>query len=129
MKTNESEIDASSAICTEPPLTSHQTPPHTIYQLSDSEDNLYFISYRGSNTVQPKWYLVELRQEDDKQNSEKNEVSVALFRKHPNDEKKKDNVARYWPDWYEIVWCDKEKSCFDYGCPVLVQPKQTPCTK
>ena len=129
LKTNESEIDTSPTICTEPPLTNHQTPPRTINQLNNSENNLCFISYRGANTVRPKWYLVEIRQDDDKQISEKNEVSVAFFRKHANDDKKKDNVARYWPEWYDIVWCDKDKSCFDYGRPVLVRPNQTPFTK
>ena len=48
---------------------------------------------------------------------------------HPSDEKKKDDVSRYWPDWYKIKWVDKETSCFDYDRPVLTRPNKTPNEK
>ena len=51
---------------------------------------------------------------------------VVFLRKHHNDQKKKDNVVCYWPDWYKIIWADKEKSCWDYSCPVLVWPTRSP---
>ena len=41
---------------------------------------------------------------------------------------KKDNKSRFWLDWYEIKWADKEKSCWDYGRPILVQPNRKPYT-
>jgi len=51
---------------------------------------------------------------------------VNLFRCHPSDEHKPHDCARYWPDWYVIVWKDSKRISFDYGKPILVQPNCTP---
>ena len=87
----------------------------------------YRRSFSGANTLRPRWYLVQIRLDSDEQ-SQANQYFVDFFRKHPTDGPKKDDKARFWPDWYEIIWADKEKSCWDYGRPILVQPNRKPCT-
>ena len=43
---------------------------------------------------------------------------------------KSHDIARWWPDWYEIEWVDKkEKTSFDYGRAVLVRPNRKPDIK
>ena len=59
-----------------------------------------FISYRGAGTVRPRWYLVHVRTANADQVNPV-EYTVDFFRVHPSDEKKKDNVSRYWLDWYK----------------------------
>ena len=76
--------------------------------------------------MQPRWYLVHIHLEDTDE-SNPDDFFVDFFCKHLSDEKKKDDVTRYWPDWFKIVWFDKEKSCFGYGRPVLTRPNKTHC--
>ena len=90
-----------------------------------SKDKLFFIKYRGANTLRPRWYLVQVRLENNSTPAN-GEYFVDFFRKHPDDTQKKDDMSRFWPDWYEIVWFDKEKTCYDYGSPILVRPNCTP---
>ena len=87
-----------------------------------------YISITGANTLRPCWYLVQIRLEDSNTAAE-GQYFVHLFRRHPNDSHKKDNMARYWPNWYAIKWVDEKKEYFDYCRPVLVQPRRTPCLK
>ena len=95
-------------------IVEHLAPKYEI-NLSDthqailaSVDKLFFISYREENTLRPRWYLVQIRLDDD-ETPGANQYFVNLFRKHFDDDKKKDDLARYYHDWYEIEWADKEK--------------------
>ena len=78
-------------------------------QILDSQDKLFFISYRGANTIRPRWYLCAINTSDSDM-SDAGQYHVDFFRKHPKDEKKKDNMSRFGPDWYQIKWANKEKS-------------------
>ena len=125
-------IDVS--MTTNTPIVKHFAPKHdlnlsgTHQIILASADNFFFISYRGANTLHPRWYLVKNRLDDDEIPGS-NQYFVDFFRKHPDDNKKKDDFARYWPNWYDIVWVDKENPCWDYGRPILVKPNRTPNIK
>ena len=129
---NGNVIDES--MTTNTPIVEHLSTKHDLNLSSTHQailacaDKLFFISYRGANTLRPRWYLVQIRL-DDEEIPGSNQYFVDFFRKHPDDNKKKDDLARYWPDWYEIKWEDKEKSCWDYGRPILVRPNRTPNIK
>ena len=105
---NKSIANTSTAIAT--PLTIPQSPSSSVRHQAfiTSKDKLCFISYRGANTLRPRWYLVQIRLDSDEQ-SQANQYFVDFFRKHPTDGPKKDDKARFWPDWYEIIWADAEK--------------------
>lgn len=74
------------------------TPPlPTIQSLSNSarhqaficsKDKLCFISFRGANTICPRWYLVQIRLDGDEQSQVK-QYLVDFFRKHPTDAPKR----------------------------------------
>ena len=66
----------------------------TIEKLMLSGGKLCFISYRGVQTIMPKWYLMQVRV-DGTTDDGVQEYSIDFFRKYPDDSKKKDNVARY----------------------------------
>ena len=91
---NDSDCIETTAICTETPLHNPLPLLSMLTDFDDSKTNLCFISYRGAGTLRPKWYLIEIRKES-KDDAEKGELFVDFFRKHPDDNKKKDNVSRY----------------------------------
>ena len=94
-------------------------------QMLVSQDKLFFISYRGVNTIQPRWYLCTINMSESDM-SDVRQYHVDFFRKHRSDEKNKYDNSCSWPDWYEIKWFDKERSCWDYGRTILVRPNGRP---
>lgn len=95
-------------------------------KLNNSKDKLCFIAYKGANTIKPKWFLVQVDVPESSSQSDNGIYFVNFFRCHPSDNHKPHDCARYWPDWYEIVWTNKEHISFDLGKPVLVRPNRTP---
>ena len=89
------------------PIVEHLAPKHylnlsgTRQSILASADKLFFISYCRASTLRPRWYLVQIRLDDDEIPGS-NQYFVNFFRKHPDDNKKKDDLARYWHIWYEI---------------------------
>jgi len=120
-----SQVDA---IVTETPLTPAvtNTAESLWSKLKESVNKLCFIAYRGANTLKPKWFLVQVDITDDATAKDDGVYFVNFFRCHPSDEHKPHDCARYWPDWYEIVWTDSRRVSFDYGKPILVRPSRKP---
>ena len=79
----------------------------------DSNDRLCFVSYKGANTLRPRWYLVQILLDGDDADRPPGTYHIDFFRCHPDDMHKSHDIARWWPDWYEIKWVDeKEKNVF-----------------
>ena len=110
LKYNITEESESTSMLIEESLTSFKdsNPAQAINVHADIDGKLCFISYQGAGTVQSDWYPVQVRTANADQVNHV-EYTVDVFRVHPSDEKKKDNVSRYWPNWYEIKSVDREK--------------------
>jgi len=90
-------------------------------KVTASTDKLCYVAYRGADTLRPKWYIVQIDLDDSNECSE-GKYFVNFLQCHPTDAHKSQDLARWWPDWYEIEWTDKTKTSFDYGRPVLLRP-------
>ena len=77
---------------TNTPIVEHIAPKRdlnlsTTHQaILASADKLFFIIFRGENTLRPHWYLVQIRLDDDEIPGY-NQYFVDFFRKFPDDKK------------------------------------------
>ena len=77
---------------TNTPIVEHIAPKRdlnlspTHQAILASADKLFFIIFRGENTLRPHWYLVQIRLDDDEIPGY-NQYFVDFFRKLPDDKK------------------------------------------
>ena len=76
--------------------------------LSESKDKLFFIKYTPVGTLRTRWFLVQV--EDDQSDvMGKNLTFCSFFQRHPKDDGKGDNSARWWLEWRELEWKNEDK--------------------
>ena len=92
---------------------------------SNPGDNLFFVKFTPSNTLRPKWFLVQVAvlDSDDEPLSHGNYFCTFLH-KHPKDSSVADNKARWWPEWRELLWDDENN--YEFGDRILFGPAQKP---
>ena len=104
--------------------------PTLKHQIStEGGDKLFFIRFIPAETIRPKWYLVqidlELTAKDPTCNPDEGIFNCAFLAKHPNDLKKSDERARWWPDWYKYSLCEDTGEII-YGQRTLIRPSTIP---
>ena len=92
--------------------------------LRSSKDLLFFIQYTPSDTMRPRWYLVQVERGEFLSAPKDNLFHYTFLNRHPSDAVKSDNKARRWPEWREIT-CNKDNT-FEYGTRVLLSPRAKP---
>ena len=74
LHSNNSDVNMPNVIPTDAPLTNDRHTASTYEQCVTSDATLCFISYRGADTVTPKWYLVQVRKDNTSQPTNKDLV-------------------------------------------------------
>ena len=93
--------------------------------LAQSVDKLFFIQYVPSGTLRPRWYVVQVNEEESKDTSEKGVFLCEFLQKHTSDKYKSDSRSRWWPEWRELNWSN-DGTVYDYGRRVLLSPRSKP---
>ena len=93
-----------------------------------SHDKLFFIKYTPTGAIKERWYLIQIdleSTEDANLDPIRTQNYWCVFHaKHVNDEKKSDELARWWPLWYEYTTGDD--GIITYGKRILFRPDQLP---
>jgi hypothetical protein len=96
-----------------------------------SNDKLFFVSFRPEGTLRARWYLVSVDLDQTalitKQHgnpAQSDVYHVHFFTRHPADSNESDPLARWWPEWRE--YSTGNDGVIDYGIRVLFPPTQTP---
>ena len=115
-------VDPQSDIC----ITPHT--PHALSLLLPASDRLFFIQYVPIGSIRPRWFLVQilldLTLELNLDPVNTGHYLCSFLARHPSDNKKKDNVARWWPEWHEYTTGDDNIPIF--GKRVLFHPHRKP---
>ena len=92
---------------------------------SNPGDNLFFVKFTPSNTLRPKWFLVQISALDsDDVPLSHGHFFCTFLHKHPKDSSVADNKVRWWPEWRELLW-DDEKN-YEFGDRILFGSAQKP---
>ena len=105
--------------------TSNRSIEEIKISIDNSTDKLFFVRFIPSNTLRPKWFLVQVVSPDSDDDPLQNGIQFCTFlQKHPKDKDLADNKARWWPEWRELIWDDKND--YDFGDRILFGPLQKP---
>jgi hypothetical protein len=96
-----------------------------VSKIEESNNKLFFVRFTPANTLRPRWFLVQIEQ----QNSDETPLPFGVYfctflQKHPSDKHKSDDKSRWWPEWRELLW-DKDNN-YDFGDRILFSPSQKP---
>jgi hypothetical protein len=89
-------LDAITEITAESPLSPPTLDPTTDSfheQVIASIDRLCFVSYKGANTLRPRWYLVQIMLDAEDMDCSTGTYHVVIFRCHPDDMHKSHDTA------------------------------------
>jgi len=116
---------------TTPLPPSQPSTPSLHESIINSRDKLFFIKYTPNGTVRERWYLIQIdleATEDAKLDPIQTQTYWCVFHaKHANDEKKSDEIARWWPLWYEYT--TSEDNVITYGKRILFRPDHLPSSE
>jgi hypothetical protein len=115
-----------------PPSTTPVPNPPTLPSLHESilasRDKLFFIKYTPTGTFKERWYLIQIDLESTEDASldpiQTQNYWCVFHAKHSNDENKSDELARWWPLWYEYT--TGNDNIITYGKRILFRPDQLP---
>ena len=93
--------------------------------LVQSTDKLFFIQYVPAGTLRPRWYVVQVNDEESRDTAERGIFLCEFLQRHTSDKEKSDSRSRWWLDWRELTW-DKAKTVYDYGRRILLSPRLKP---
>ncbi|GFH50457.1 predicted protein [Chaetoceros tenuissimus] len=110
------------------PTLNPSTSPSLHDSILASHDKLFFIKYTPTGAIKERWYLIQI----DLESTEDANLDpiwtqnywCVFHAKHVNDEKKSDELARWWPLWYEYTTGDD--GIITYGKRILFRPDQLP---
>ena len=102
--------------------------PRELSNLINPTSNLFFIQYIPEGSIRPRWFLVRIELELTHSlklnpNTTGNYL-VAFLARHPSDNKKTDDDARWWPEWHEYTIGNDNIP--DFGQRVLFHPLRKP---
>jgi hypothetical protein len=114
---------------TDPPIPSIPITNASLHAaLSLSPDKLFFVSYRPSGTLRPRWYLIQV---DLPQSLLASADCVADGRyychflgRHPDDNSLPDPPSRWWLLWHRFTSLPDDS--IEFGPRVLFKPTTTP---
>jgi len=89
-----------------------------------STDKLFFIQFTPTNTLRPKWYLVQVQMDQHSAGDAPGTYFCTFFQKHIRDLQLPDNMSRWWADWRELKWTSEDS--YEYGKRILFQPRNKP---
>lgn len=111
--------------------TPHRRPLELWQAIMDSEDKLFFVSFRPEGTLRARWFLVGVDLEQTtltaEQHGNPRESGVYyahFYARHPADHNETDPNARWWPEWRGYT--TGSDGIIDYGARVMFPPTQTP---
>jgi hypothetical protein len=112
-----------------PRISASRTPNRSMEiknsYIDNSFDKLFFVCFTPSNTLRPKWFLVQVVPPDSGDDALPHGTQFCTFlHKHPKDKDLADNKARWWPEWRELLWDDNHD--YDFGDRILFGPLQKP---
>ena len=100
--------------------------------IEKSKDKVFFIQFLPEGMMRPRWYPIQIDMKSTKEANpdfiKNSEYWCVFLMKHPQDENKSDEYARWWPDWYRYT-TDKTTGQIIYGQRVLIRPNVTPSEK
>ena len=103
------------------------SPLDLFHQLTLS-GKLFFIHYVPEQTIRPHWYLIEVLQFANAitENYSKDTCNykVSFLARYLDDNALSDDLARWWPDWHEII--RTTTSTPNFGVRVLFVPHRIP---
>ena len=95
------------------------------FEIDKSNDKLCFVTFTPANTLRPRWFLVQVIPLDLNETPLPPGVFFCTFlQKHPKDHNKADNESRWWPEWRELLWENKDD--YEFGDRILFTPSQKP---
>ena len=102
--------------------------PRELSNLINPTCNRFFVQYIPEGSIQPRWFLVHIELELTQSLKLNPNITcnylVALLARHPCDNKKIDDDARWWPEWHEYtIGTDNIP---DFGQRVLFHPLRKP---
>ena len=127
---NNNEEDFLPAAEFEPIVNAPAIPTSNVDQdliavINNSCDKLFFVRFTPSDTLRPKWFLVQVVIADSNDDPIQNGNQFCTFlHKHPKDKNLADDKSRWWPEWRELIWDDKND--YDFGDRILFGPLQKP---
>ena len=104
---------------------------HTELQeaIEQSKDKLFFVQFTPAGTMRQRWYLVQIdmiaTKELNPQWHSNSRYFCIFLARHPSDNSKSDEFARWWPDWYRYNRCKTTQQII-YGDRVLFRPSVIP---
>ena len=115
------------------PVPAHRpNQPTALYEsVINSEDRMFFVSYRPEGTLRPRWYLVSVDLECSLRNPTSADCQssglyyVHFYCRHPSDRTSSDACARWWPEWHRYT-TDPANDSIIFGDQVLFRPDHTP---
>ena len=92
-------------------------------RLQSSTDRLCFVQFTPACTSRPRWFLITV-DHDDVANATNipHSLYCSFYQRHPKDNGKSNNRARWWPEWREIEW-NNDKTSFEYGQRIIKSPR------
>ena len=75
--------------------------------------------------MRPRWYIVQVDLDKSEDGHASGTHFCTFLQRHPNDKDRPDNLARWWPEWRELIW-DKNHSSYEYGERILFSPRRQP---
>ena len=93
-----------------------------------STDKLFSVSYTPADTMQQRWYLVQVSMKESTQWTNTGMYFCSFLQCHPSDSGKSNSSCRWWPEWRELDWL-QDGSCYEYGQRVLFSPRNKPDLK
>ena len=93
--------------------------------LAQSKDKLFFIQYVPAGTLRPRWYVIQVNEEESADTREGGVYLCEFLQRHTSVDLKSDSRSRWWPEWRELSW-SKDGKEFEYGRRVLLSPRSKP---
>ena len=102
--------------------------PLVLHASFENTDCLFFIRYLPEDTVNPRWFLVQINQLETAHfkmdPSTSDNYCVTFLSRHPDDNHLCDDVARWWLEWHEYSLNDD--NILVYGSRMLFKPNRKP---
>jgi len=95
--------------------------------IAESEHGLFFVQYTKPGNMSPRWFVVQVEKDNSQNQIGGEDYFCSYLQRHPNDNGKGDDLARWWPEWRKIEW--NENKTFEYGERILFALRARPDLK
>ena len=116
-----------------PSPTVEETTNSVLNPISDPvnfSNKLFFVQYTPEGTLRARWYLIQVDMESTLEVNPHYATDslywCVFLARHPDDNKKSDELCRWWPDWYRYKTCVQTNDII-YGDRILIRPNAIPC--